>query len=89
MTHKHTQNTQTSTATAAPSSISTTCKRSGRNRCNESGTAASSVSTLSVALQHKDGGRGELEVDLRSKQGAERLREGKGGWGAAAHRTLW
>ena len=40
-------------------------------------------------MQHKDGGRGELEVDLRSKQGAERLREGKGGWGAAAHHTLW
>ena len=40
-------------------------------------------------MQHEDGGRGELEVDLRSKQGAERQWEGKGGWGAAAHRTLW
>ena len=40
-------------------------------------------------MQHKDGGRGELEVDLRSKQGAERLREGKGGWDAAADRILW
>jgi len=47
------------------------------------------VSTSSVTLQHKDGGRGELEVDLRSKQGAERLAEGKAGWGAAAHHTLW
>ena len=42
-----------------------------------------------VSLQHEDGGRGELEDDLRSKQGAERPREGKGGQGAAAHRTLW
>ena len=39
-------------------------------------------------MQHEDGGRGELEVDLRSKQGAGRLWEGKVGWGAAAHHTV-
>ena len=49
---------------------------------------ASSVSSSSVSFQHEDGGRGELEDDLRSKQGAERPREAKGGQGAAAHRTL-
>ena len=89
VTYKLTQNTQQSTATAAPSSVSSTCRRSGRKRRNERGTAASSVSTSRMSLQHEDGGRGELEVDLRQKQGAERQREGKGGWGAAAHRTLW
>ncbi len=47
------------------------------------------MSISSVCLQHEDGGRGEIEVDLRSKQGAQRLREGKGGQGAAARRTLW
>ena len=40
-------------------------------------------------MQHEDGGRGEIEVDLRSKQGAQRPREGKDGKGAAARRTLW
>ena len=88
MTYKVTQNPQIRAATAAPSSVSSSCKRSGRKRRDESGRAASSVSTLIVSFQHEDGGCGELEDDLRSKQGAERPREGKGGQGAAAHRTL-
>ena len=88
MTCKVTQHTQIGAAVAAPSSVSSSCKRSRRKRRDESGRAASSVSTSIVSLQHEDGGRGELEDDLRSKQGAERPREGKGGQGAAAHRTL-
>ena len=40
-------------------------------------------------MQQEDGGHGEIEVDLRSKQGAQRPREGKGGQGAAARLTLW
>ena len=89
VTYTSTQNTQMSTAAAVPSSLSITCNRSGRKRCDRSGMTASSVSTPIACLQHQDGGLGELEDDLRSQQGAERPREDKGGQGAAAHRILW